>query len=330
MKGRELATVLAALRYWQQDIEANDAPPISGEFFADCEPLTSEEIDRFCERLNSQPAEPLTLGSERQEQPAAGPVPAAGQVPSARPARYLYRPLLRPAGFATMPAGLKWDYVEVPREIAHLRPNLPVSRHRHGVIACDRELTKKECRHFDLEQVSEERAAGPSNGGLGSAVGHPLYETHLATLRPFVSLGQWQAMSDLADTGEERQFFRDKAKEFAERIAIMSRTYDQDGKGDHATVHLHYFRGESDWYITEKDMEGDGTRQAFGYAVLNGDEQNAELGYIDIGELTACGVELDLHFSPCTLSEVKAHRERAAESAREIAEGVEEDLGESR
>jgi len=308
MKSRELATVLAALRYWQQDIEANDVPPISGEFFADCEPLTSEEIDGLCERLNRQPAEPLMLGSERQEQPAAGPVPSAG------PARYLYRPLLRPAGFATMPAGLKWDYVEVPLEIAHLRPNLPVGRHRYGVVACDRKLTPDECRHFDLKRVEEPQS----------------YETHLATLRPFVSRSQWEVMADLANAGEERQFFREKAKEFAERIASMSRTCAQDGKGDQATVHLHYFHGGSDWYITEKDMEGDGTRQAFGYEVLNGDEQNAELGYIDIGELTACGVELDLHFSPCTLSEVKAHRERAAESAREIAEGVEEDLGESR
>ena len=150
MNGRELATVLAALRYWQQDLEANDGPPISGEFFADCEPLTSEEIDELCERLNTQSAEPRAL------QP----------VSAAAPARYLYRPLLRPAGFATMPTGLKWDYVEVPRDIAHLRPNLPVSAHRYGVIACDRELTEKECRNFDLEQVCEERTAEGARGAL--------------------------------------------------------------------------------------------------------------------------------------------------------------------
>lgn len=52
MTNQELATVLAALRYWQQDLEANEAPPISEEYFADCEPLTSEEIDELCERLN--------------------------------------------------------------------------------------------------------------------------------------------------------------------------------------------------------------------------------------------------------------------------------------
>ena len=63
MTNQELATVLAALRYWQQDLEANDAPPISEEFFADCAPLTTEEIDELCERLNS---EPETLEPSRQ------------------------------------------------------------------------------------------------------------------------------------------------------------------------------------------------------------------------------------------------------------------------
>ena len=70
-----------------------------------------------------------------------------------RAARHHYRPLLRPAGFATMPPGLKWDYVEVPREIAHLRPNLPVSRQRYGVIACERELTEEECQRYELART---------------------------------------------------------------------------------------------------------------------------------------------------------------------------------
>ena len=95
-----------------------------------------------------EPAESLARGTENNEQPS-----------QREPAQYLYRPLLRPAGFATMPAGLKWNYVEVPRDIAHLRPNLPVSAHRYGVIACDRELTEKERRNFDIEPVREERTA---------------------------------------------------------------------------------------------------------------------------------------------------------------------------
>lgn len=49
--GRQLATVLAALRYWQQDLEANEDPPIS-DHFTDHDPLTPEEIDSLCEQLN--------------------------------------------------------------------------------------------------------------------------------------------------------------------------------------------------------------------------------------------------------------------------------------
>ena len=156
MKGRELATVLAALRVYQQQLEMNGgAPPQDVEDIAtnvfEFEPMSSEEIDELCERMNAQSLEPR----------AAQPTTAAD------PARYLYRPMLRPAGFATMPAGLKWDYVEVPREIAHLRQNLPVSAHRYGVIVCERELTEKECRNFDLEPVREERTPESARETLG-------------------------------------------------------------------------------------------------------------------------------------------------------------------
>jgi hypothetical protein len=47
---RELATVLAALRYWQQDLAENDRP--ISEHFESETPLTVEEIDMLCERLN--------------------------------------------------------------------------------------------------------------------------------------------------------------------------------------------------------------------------------------------------------------------------------------
>ena len=56
MTKKELATVLAALRYWQQDLDANDSPPIDGEHFTEFKPLSSEEIDELCERLNLQGA----------------------------------------------------------------------------------------------------------------------------------------------------------------------------------------------------------------------------------------------------------------------------------
>ncbi len=51
---RELATVLAALRYWQQDLAANeDEGPILPDHFEEgLAPLTVAEIDDLCERLN--------------------------------------------------------------------------------------------------------------------------------------------------------------------------------------------------------------------------------------------------------------------------------------
>jgi hypothetical protein len=53
MSDRELATVLAALRYWQQDLAENeDDGPICQEHFDKVTPLTVEEIDELCERLN--------------------------------------------------------------------------------------------------------------------------------------------------------------------------------------------------------------------------------------------------------------------------------------
>lgn len=126
-------------------------------------------------------------------------------------------------------------------------------------------------------------------------------------VRPFVSRQQFLVMEELSRTSEEKEFFQEKLLEYANRIAGMAKSYEQDGKGEEAVVFLHYFHGGSDWYITEKDQDG-GVQQAFGYAVLNGDEQNAELGYISIEEMTGLGVELDLHFDPRTLGEVKRKR----------------------
>jgi hypothetical protein len=55
VNSRELATVLAALRYWQQDLIANEEGPISEHFNAHT-PLTVEEIDDLCERINCGPS----------------------------------------------------------------------------------------------------------------------------------------------------------------------------------------------------------------------------------------------------------------------------------
>jgi len=125
----------------------------------------------------------------------------------------------------------------------------------------------------------------------------------LPLLRKFINSQQLEVMIE-GMRGEEGQFFRDKMVEMAKTIESMPKTYDTDGQGDSAVAVLHYFRGGSDWYITEKDKEPV-QEQAFGYTILNGDTQNAETGYISIVELIHNGVEIDLHWNPKTLGAMK-------------------------
>lgn len=125
----------------------------------------------------------------------------------------------------------------------------------------------------------------------------------LSAIQPFFSKSQLFVIKH-ACQGEEGGFFMQKVIDIEKLIASMPVTYEQDGAGDDAMVYLHYFRGGSEWYITEKDVLG-GVAQAFGYAVLNGDMVFAELGYISIAELTDCNVEFDLYFSPEKLGVIK-------------------------
>jgi hypothetical protein len=129
----------------------------------------------------------------------------------------------------------------------------------------------------------------------------------LNLLKLYVSVPQLKVMV-AGSQGEEKDYFQAKILEMGNLIQTMPKTYEQDGKGEKALASLHYFNPSSDWYILEKDIsaEIDGNFQAFGFAILNGDTQNAELGYISIEELVLHGVELDLHFEPMTLKEIRA------------------------
>jgi hypothetical protein len=66
------------------------------------------------------------------------------------------------------------------------------------------------------------------------------------------------------------------------------------------TIHLHFFLGGCDWYIAEY----------WGYAILNGDTEMAEWGYISFTELRELvvppGIEVDsdLHWEPRPAGEV--------------------------
>lgn len=99
-------------------------------------------------------------------------------------------------------------------------------------------------------------------------------------------------------------------RQLAEAIKALPVSYEQEGKGNEAIVFLHYFTSSADWWITEKDTGSiddgpeDSQTQAFGLASMNGCDP--EWGYISIRELCSTGsVELDFHFKPRTVREIK-------------------------
>jgi hypothetical protein len=127
------------------------------------------------------------------------------------------------------------------------------------------------------------------------------------TLKGYIGGDQLRFVRSLM-RGEEGQFFIDKMLELAQVIETMPKSYETDGMGDEAIVHLHYFSGSADWYVTERDMsdqEEEGPIQAFG---LKCDRYGARLGYINCVELTEGNAELDFHFRPRTLAELKRER----------------------
>ena len=68
---RELATVLFALRRWQND-QAEESPGES-DFFQGQSPLTGGEIDALCERLNASPGTGVVAAFSRGKDDATGP-----------------------------------------------------------------------------------------------------------------------------------------------------------------------------------------------------------------------------------------------------------------
>lgn len=127
----------------------------------------------------------------------------------------------------------------------------------------------------------------------------------IETVRPFVPVMQLKTIVDNLKWSEERGWFRDKLLELVQVIEAMPVTYAQDELGDDAVVHLHYFYGGGDWWITEKDVDG-GVDQAFGLVDLG---HGPEMGYISIAEMVRLKVmDLDLHWVPKTLCEVKAKK----------------------
>lgn len=125
----------------------------------------------------------------------------------------------------------------------------------------------------------------------------------IPTIRHFLSRQQLTVMAD-GCRGEERDYFKSKIGEIFDTVETMPMTYGTDGQGDDAVVYLHYYLRDCDWYVTERDMTLNEQRQAFGMSAI----WEEELGYISISEIVANGAELDLHWAPKTLRQVKSDR----------------------
>lgn len=124
----------------------------------------------------------------------------------------------------------------------------------------------------------------------------------LRFLQGFMSHAQLAAIA-AGMRGEEGQHLFNKVVEMERLIRTMPKTYEQDGAGEEAIAHLHYFLNGFDWYITERDMERE-QLQAFGLACMG----EKEMGYINIVELVRNGAELDLNFEPRSLKNIFAER----------------------
>jgi len=109
--------------------------------------------------------------------------------------------------------------------------------------------------------------------------------------------------------GEEANYFRDILETLERIINEMPKTYTTEGiKEEDKIIYLHYFYADSDWYVAEKEIHGD-EAMAFGYAILHGDTEMAEWGYVSINEIKETGkVELDFHWKPRPFKEVMEER----------------------
>ncbi len=167
-------------------------------------------------------------------------------------------------------------------------------------------MNRKGAIEYILEQLRDEAKgnAAATKTEEPKAEADSELKSKLEAIKPFMGEAQYSILKS-AVNGPDNEF-EDVINDLYQIITTMPKTYEQDGKGDQAVAYLHYFKGGSDWWITEKDM-GDQQEQAFGLASINGYEP--ELGYISIVELTENDIELDFYWEPKTVGEIKGQDE---------------------
>jgi len=99
-----------------------------------------------------------------------------------------------------------------------------------------------------------------------------------------------------------------------------------NAKWQEILIHQHYFLGGSDWYTAEYDAKD---RLFFGYAILNGDLECSEWGYVAFDELRnvrvrgGFQVDRDLHWQ--VRRAVDVDKIAAAHRARGLTDRIPEE-----
>ena len=99
--------------------------------------------------------------------------------------------------------------------------------------------------------------------------------------------------------GEEGDYFKNLLENTEKTIKTIPNLYANEDKGlKGSKVYLHYFVGDTDIYISELDLD---SMAGFGFACINGDKYNAELGYQYLPEIVEIeGMNLDLYWDTNT------------------------------
>lgn len=121
----------------------------------------------------------------------------------------------------------------------------------------------------------------------------------LLMLQPYLNRNQRLGLIQML-CGEECAWYRQRMREMLNVISGIPAIYATDGQGESAIAHLHYFTPNADFYFIELDRESENL-PGFGLAIIT----DAELGYMNLMEVLANGGELDLHWKPLTIAEIR-------------------------
>lgn len=137
---------------------------------------------------------------------------------------------------------------------------------------------------FDNEnQINKNQIEEKSSGKIKQI---ELSIDDLETAKKFIPEMEYSTLLNNATHGEETEYFKQKIKHVADMGHILYENRDGNSYNSETKLHdkgfIHYFIGSSDWYVCEVDEDNVG----FGFAIINGDTQNAEYGYIDLNDVT--------------------------------------------